>query len=786
MFFRILKRDFKRKKTMNAILLLFIILASMFVAGGINNVVAVLNGTDYYLDKAGVEDFVVITGGDIEMGELDKVLSNEPAIESYQTEKIIYGSSESVVNIDGTKLKSKNATIFQSIDDTVIHLFDKDNKEITEVKKGYVYISSDFMNENNFKEGDKLLLNLGDVRFPLIIQGKAKDALLGNSFMGNSRFIMNAEDMAKLLADETLSKHYQGQIGYIKTNDTSAVSAALSDAENIMFQGDRAMIKMCYVMEMIVAFIVLILSVCLIIVSFVVLKFTITMTIREEYREIGVMKAVGIKNSGIRGIYMTKYLIMAVAGSLIGLIASIPFGAMLLDSASKNMLLGNDNVFFTNILGTVAVVLVVVGFAYFCTRRVNKLSPVDAIRSGQTGERYKKKSKLRIGKVPFRNSLFMAVNDIVSSPKRFITITFSFFICTLFVLLLVNTTETMDSDMLIDTFGTKSDLYVTDVGLSMRMQNEGNKDVFIKELNEKAQQISEAGMPCNVVCEVQYTLKIKSDDKEYTVICSQGVGTKMEDYTYLKGVVPANVHEIAITEPIAKKIHAGIGDTVLLDFGRGQEKCMITAIYQTFNQLGETIRIHEDVEVDYQFLASSYQINFTDHPSETEIQNRKKELKILLNNDEVRDSREYCIDTMKVLDTMKAVQYLLLLITLIVVFLITILMERSFIEDEKSQIAILKAIGFGNRTVIWWHVLRFAIVGGVAVLLAGAASVPVTNLVMTPVFEMMGVSKVEYNIVPIKLFVVYPGIILGVTVLVAVAISLYTRRIKSRDTANNE
>ena len=49
MFFRILKKDLKRKKVMNAILLCFILLATMFVASGISNVVSVMNGTDSYL-----------------------------------------------------------------------------------------------------------------------------------------------------------------------------------------------------------------------------------------------------------------------------------------------------------------------------------------------------------------------------------------------------------------------------------------------------------------------------------------------------------------------------------------------------------------------------------------------------------------------------------------------------------------------------------------------------------------------------------------------------------------
>lgn len=77
MLFRILKKDLKRKKTMNIILFLFIVLATMFVASGINNVVTVVNGTDYYLDKAGVGDFIIITMGDHAVGALDEMLETE-------------------------------------------------------------------------------------------------------------------------------------------------------------------------------------------------------------------------------------------------------------------------------------------------------------------------------------------------------------------------------------------------------------------------------------------------------------------------------------------------------------------------------------------------------------------------------------------------------------------------------------------------------------------------------------------------------------------------------------
>ena len=56
MFFRILKKDLKRKKTMNVILLLFVIMSSMFAAAAVNNINAVTGGVEHFFNEAGVKD----------------------------------------------------------------------------------------------------------------------------------------------------------------------------------------------------------------------------------------------------------------------------------------------------------------------------------------------------------------------------------------------------------------------------------------------------------------------------------------------------------------------------------------------------------------------------------------------------------------------------------------------------------------------------------------------------------------------------------------------------------
>lgn len=788
MIFRILKKDLKRKKTMNIILFIFIILSSMFVASGINNVITVLNGTDSYMDKAGVGDFNIITMGEYAVGALDEMLKTEPAVLDYRIEKVVFGSQDNITMENGTEIEAKNSTIFQSIDASVISFFDKKDKKITEVEKGHTYVSGNFMKANGLKTGDIMLINHNGVEISLIIDGKAKDALLGSALMGNTRFIMNDEDMQKLLDNEKIANQYSGEICYIETDNIRAMSASMTNVSNVAFSGSRSTIKMCYVMDMVIAFIMLVLSLCLIIVSFIVLKFSISFTINEEYREIGVMKAIGITNQRIRRLYIIKYLMMAVVGSVIGFFISIPFGKLLLNSVSENMVIENDNAILINLLGAFFVICVIILFSYFCTKKVKKLTPLDAIRSGQTGERFRNKNVLRIHKSHTGTAFYMAVNDILSSPRRFLTIIVSFSICTLFVLILANTTATMKSPNLINTFGTKSDLYVTDVDEVMKYMNSGSKEEMESHMKMKEEELAKLGMPAEFCIELQYKYTISFGENDYVLTCQQGLGTEISDYMYTDGVIPKNKYEIAITPQISKITGAKIGDAVVIHFEDEDIECIVTAYFETMNLLGEEIRLHEEAPTDFNHISSamSYQIDFADSPSAKEIEARKERIMELYDNDKVMNVTEYCVDCIGVVDTMESVQLLLLCITLVVVVLVTLLMERTFIADEKSQIAILKAIGFKNSKIIKWHIYRVGLVALISVTIAAGVSIPMTKLCITPIFGMMGAKDINYNIEPLKIFIMYPGIIFAMTILIAWITALYTKTIKSSDTADNE
>lgn len=791
MFFRILKKDLKRKRTMNIIILLFVILATMFVASSINNIVTVTNGLDHYFEMAGLDgNYFVISMANAGGAPLNNFLDDETSVNHYRTEPQIVASSANFT-IDGKKtFNFDNVGFILSIENAELNYFDRNNNFITDVEEGEVYITGSVMKDANAKPGDTITLEHNGTIINLKIAGVGKDAFLGSDFMSNPRFIIHPKDYAKLMENETIQQYYSAEIYYISTDDVTALMGGLADKDGILFDGDIAMIRMCYVMSMIVAGVLLVISLGLILVSFTVLRFTIGFTISEEFREIGVMKAMGITNFAIRRLYLIKYLGIAVIGAVIGYIASVPFGSLLLESVSQDMVLENGNNLILGLLCSAAVVILILLFCYSCTKKVSRLSPIDAVRNGQIGERFRRKSLLHLGKNRLGTTCFLAANDIFSAPKQFGIIAAVFSICLLMVMILANTANTLCSDKLIPLLHiTCSDAYYVDNSRILQIMNgEGDENVY-EMLHEVELKLSDNGIPAECLIDVQYKYPISFEGNSLKLTFQQGKGTHADEYVYNEGTAPQSENEIALTPQAADLLGAHIGDTVQLDIDGDKKDYIVTAYFSSFNQLGELGRLHEDVKTDMSQSvgALAIQINFTDSPDQTQIEHRLAQMKDIFQSDKIYTAAEYVNDSTKASDTVRAVEYLLLMITLMITALVTVLMERSFIAKEHSEIALMKAIGIQSRKIIAQHTLRFVFVVFLSVIIAAVLCLPFTKLFIDPIFHLMGTSySIAYEIKPLELFVLYPLFILIITVLSALLTSLYTKTITASQTANIE
>lgn len=768
---------------MNLILFIFIILASTFIASSVNNMVSVMTALDNYFEKAEVPDYwVVIPDGE----EAEKFIdfANENQFRFEQNELIQVDPADIAMN--GTPFEYSNTLLLSSLSGT-IKIFNQNDQELKKIEDGELYMPAQLFYSSEYKlqTGDKIRISINGKTKTFTLAGSVKDALYGSAMVGITRFLISENDYKEFNA-QTSAKFYSMNI---YTADDSFMEQLAEKKLNLTLNENQEAIKTMYIMDMLTAGILLIISICLILISMMILRFTIHFTMDEEFREIGVMKAIGIPHRKIRGLYIVKYLAISTVGSITGLLFSIPFGKIMIKNLSKNIILSEGRFFYLNFICSLAIVLLVVSFCYLCTRGIRSLPPIHAIRNGENGERYSRKSFIRLSSSRIPVIPFLAFNDIVSSLKRFAFMILIFTLGILLITIPVNTINTVQSDQLVTSFNMAEcdHTLAKEVLLSSVPLNRQMLESSLDDIQEK---LLEHNIHANVFQEIVFRLNVSYNNKHTSSLSLQGIGDVHTDqYTYLEGTAPQNNDEVAISHIIAKRIEAGIGDTITIQNGTEEKNYIVTALYQTMTNMGEGIRFYHDEPLDYSQAVGSFavQIKYTDEPDSGELKQRKDLLQSLYPDYDVQTTGEY-INSMigDVAGQLQGIKHLILVVILCINVLVTVLMIKSFIAKERGEIAMLKSIGFKNASLTAWQTLRIGIILMISILIGTLLSTPLSEITSGQVFQIMGAKSIQFDIVPLEVYVIYPLTILSVTVLSALLTSLQVRKIPASDTANIE
>lgn len=783
MFWRILKKDLKRKRTMNIILLLFVILCSMFAAAAVNNIIAVTGGIEHYFDAANVPDVTVMTLGENDAGER---LAELACVREIKTEHWLSCSSKSFWH-NGKKLDNfTNAACLISDGEMAINYFDENNNIIENVDRGCFYASAPFLQDVDIKKGDEVELTVGDCHLTLQFMGRFKGALSRSGKADSPYLIINSADYDYLDKDEaTHILNYKQH--YINTSDVDEIKELAMNYDRV-FVITREESKSIYLYDMLLAYALMIISVVLMFTAFAVLRFTIGFTISEEFREIGVMKAVGIGNASIRSLYIVKYLAIAVAGALIGYFSSIPLKRMMMKTVSENMVLGSESGTLMGILSSVAVVIMILLFCYGCTRRVNKLSPIDAVKSGQTGERFQKRSLLRLGRSKLPQAAFFSVNDVLSSPKQFSIITVVFTLCILLMTIMSNFELTLKSEKLLRFFDVpSSEAHIMDSEILAKVMTDQSTHKAIIADTEKL--LADNGMPGKCTMTIGAQFETSHEDKTETVNFRVMKGETNDTFYVDKGSAPQKMDEIAVTAGTLDNLGAEIGDRVTAVINEKEYEFMITGTFSSFVNTANAAFLYKDFDLGHQAVSNvmGVQIHFDGSSDKEQINQNIEKLKDLLETDKVYSSPDYINHFTGMSDTLNATKKMMMIITVIVTALIVILMERSFLSKEKSEIALMKAVGIPDSSIVAQHTLRFVIVSVIACIVSNAALMPISNVMMNWIGNMIGdISGLQCDFDPLEIFVGCPAILIGVTALGSFLTALYTKTIKASDTASIE
>lgn len=384
---------------------------------------------------------------------------------------------------------------------------------------------------------------------------------------------------------------------------------------------------------------------------------------------------------------------------------------------------------------------------------------------------------------------FMALNDIFSGLKSYVSMILIFILGTLLVIIPLNTINTLRSDNLITIFNmAKSDHVIS--GETLFNPGVDNKAKVELQFSEIRNMFAENGIDVEVFQEIMFRSNVKNGEKLTNSISFIGMGgVKTDDYVYLDGTAPQNTREVALTHITADRIGAEIGDDVEIKVGENTKTYTVTAITQSMNNMGEGVRFHQDEPLDFSYAAGSFgvQVKYRDNPDKETLAGRKAMLEKLYPDAKIFTPGEYVsYMTGDVAGQLDSTKMLIMSIVIGINMLVAVLMVKSFITREKNEIALLKALGFKNNFLTMWQTMRIGFVLLISVIAGALLSSPLSPLIITPIFRLMGAYNIDYEIRPLEVYVVFPLIVLSLTSLAAFFSAQGLRKISSSEISGNE
>ncbi|GHU81497.1 ABC transporter permease [Clostridia bacterium] len=781
MLLNILKKDLKRKKSMNIILLIFIVLCTIFLASSVNNLFTVSNSLNYFAQKAHASDYFILSDDN----EISSWLEKNKEISDFDNDEYLIANTD-IVKVKGKNLNSGNTISLTTIPNKYNIPLQDNGTPIKPLKAGEIAICYSDASLNDAQIGDRIKIAYKDKEKTLTISSIIKDQCFGSTYMGINRLFISSYDYDYFSASAEASKiNFYSVI----TDDTAKFAKDFNkEPFRILSSWDKQMLNETFTMDLMVFSIMIICALCLIIISFVILRFTIVFTLSEDYKELGIMKAIGIKNFDIKRLYIVKYLFMAIIGAIIGVLLSIPFGDYMMSSAKNNMVIDSatDN-FLINIICGLIIIFLVTLFCYFSAGKINKFTATQAIRNGSTGERYKGKSIYKLHRHQKTPAvLHMAINDIFSTIKTYAVLIITFILGTLLVIIPANAANTLASDDIINFFGTvKSDVYIDNTrGEAYVKKTDIN--YMLDDIKKLEETYKKGGVDIELYSEYTFntTVYTSNPDDNISILGMQSQTEK--DYILTVGTAPRKANEISMTKICQDKLGVTIGDTVNISIGNSTKKYIITASYESMNMMGESLRFASKADTDFKYTSGAFAIqgNFKERRN---IDEQIEKLKKITPDYKIETTKDWIENVLGgIRDTMKSMKYSILVIVMFINCLITLLISKTFITKDIGEIALLKSIGFSNNSIKAWQALRIFIVMVISVVLGILLSVPGDIVMVKTTFGMMGAASVPVSIIPLEVYVLLPLILIVCTSIAAILSMQSVNKVNLKEINNIE
>ena len=784
MFFKMLKNDLKAHKGLNIILFFFIISASIISVVAANLMYMELVGrgrTDKICNIANIIANINTGAGRVEEKEqlLRDWMENSSMVEEGELKEFVkVGDGEFFVNgmygYDYPYHKSLHLTTASSR----VNLFYNDEDKRFSLESGTMAISYNFSDLMGIKRGDEIRIT---TQLGTIYSFTVAEIYKTPFAMNCEELIISGPDFERIKVDEPLATCKlllkAGNVGFSKSILYELYDLKLDDEQAVYAASTYEYtpeIDPEYTILVVISYFLMIMSIMIIIIMLITIRYMMLAAIKQEEKEIGMMRAIGVDSFRYRWMFAATYVTFAVIGGIAGITAGEPLARFVLKKFCANFIVRDRFlVQKTGLIVSLGIVVLILVFSAVMMRRIRKISIVEAIHGKNIGERFEKFNRVDLyrskkSKVP----AFLALADMANSFSKYGFLIISYMLAAVILLTVFNIKSTvlshdyqkcfltLEKDFTFYLYGDLADYYYQKGG-----DQAGAIKAFVEDINKDG-----ISMSVRYMKGTQATLVL---DKDNAIGARLWFGdTENKDIPLRKGgKLPIYKNEVLLSYFTARKEGFKIGDTVTLELTEYDDDriayhtevrdFIITGFMDIMEEgYPELIAGKEyDGAVDTSLKITNIHLDApkSEHAAIVkQLQDKYGEEYFDTFEDSTRGSFSY------ITNIVDALKLIFIVIIAFIMALNTLLYTTVDLSSETPGIAMLKCVGFSNKDIRKWQMTRMLIILVISLILAYLVEFTAADWFAEKVYNIFGNTGVHLIPNIFENFVIIPVVILAI------------------------
>jgi len=767
---KLVYKDFKKNKAITTALAVFLMISTIFMAGGLRVTGTIISSMKGLNKLAIPPEYLQMHKGDYDEKVFEGFKESHEYIKDYLIVNMLDIRNANIIYNGETLENSLMDNGFVIQNDDFDFLLNMDN-EIAVVKEGEIGVPVYYAENLGIKAGDTIIFHEGNYIKDMKVSTIIRDSSMNAALTTSKRFLINQTDL------DEISQH-MGEWEYLfeflleEGASTTLLEKDYID-DNMPSNGVAITGRQLSIMNNLsyglVAFIIITISILLIMIALLCLSYIIKATLAEESHTIGEMKAIGFPNKAIEKLYQMKYILIAIVTGVIGYIVSIPFGNFF--SSSVVMYCGNGtDEWMKWVFPLVGIILLSIIVIFRCKKTIHKNLKSSVVELFRGEVRIKKEGHYSLPIAGFKNrNLSIALGELKCKWKEYIVIFFVFIFSSFLILLPMNMKNTVENPSFMTYMGVgESDIRI-DIQYTDKLTEQ--RDAAISYL-EKDPEIAKYAIYQNSYVEFQ------NSDGEWEYLRVENGDGSVFPLEYLEGSAPKDKNEIALSYLNASELGKEVGDDIVVSY-RGEEILFTTSgIYQDITYGGKTAKAN----IDFEEKDVEVYIIYLDVKDSVNIKEKTSQLRGVLADSKITPISEFVSQTLGgITDNLSLVSGAAIVISLVLIMLITIMILQLITAREHSAIAIKKSIGFSNRDIRIQFGIRILLLQFMAIVVGTFLANTLGEVIFGIMLSSMGASEIRMLIEPIKSYLLSPVVQLFVVFITVIVGSNVVKNYHIRD-----